>query len=307
MLEVAGHYDRLGGRSPLNDQMRELIAALRGELVAQGIRLPIFWGNRNWHPLLADTLRDMADAGVKRALAFVASAYSSYSGCRQYLENIEQARQPLGDLAPQIDKLRTFFNHPLFIAANAARLRSALARVAPQRVAFTAHSIPVSMAQSCTYEAQLRETCRLTAQAADLSATRWSLVYQSRSGRPQDPWLEPDILDHLRTAAARGERDLVVMPIGFLSDHMEVVYDLDYEARQVAESLGLRMVRAATVGTHPLFVRMIRELIEERLSGNSDRVAIGNMAPCPDVCPHDCCPEPGAAEDRGQSHSGTEG
>lgn len=294
LLEVAAHYDHFGGVSPINAQMRELIAALRAELAANQIDLPIYWGNRNWQPLLPDTLRAMSETGVRRALAYVSSAYSSYSSCRQYQENIAQARLPLGEAAPQIDRLRAFFNHPLFIAACAERLQQALGefpadRLPHAQVVFTAHSIPLSMARNCQYEAQLRETCRLTAEAVGLGTGRWNLVWQSRSGRPSDPWLEPDILEHLRSAAAQSQRDVVIMPIGFLSDHMEVLYDLDYEARQVAEQLGIKMVRAATVGTHPLFVRMIRELIEERLSGQPERAATGQFSAAPDVCPPDCC------------------
>src|SRR5262249_34867642 len=203
MLEVARHYEHFDGKSPINDQMRALIAALRPELAAHHIPLPIYWGNRNWHPLLADTVREMAAAGIRRAIAYVASAYSSYSGCRQYLGDIERARQAAGDAAPRIDKLRVFYNHPLFIAANAAHLTAALEQILPDRrdravVAFTAHSIPASQAAGCQYEAQLRETCALTAAAAGVDASRWQLAYQSRSGRPEDPWLGPDIGDHLR-------------------------------------------------------------------------------------------------------------
>jgi ferrochelatase len=297
MLEVAGHYGHFGGRSPLNDQMRELIAALRDELAAHHIELPVYWGNRNWHPLLADTLREMKSAGVRRALAYVASAYSSYSGCRQYLGDIERARQSAGADAPQVDKLRVFFNHPLFIAANAARLSATLENLPPDRhatvrVVFTAHSIPASMAATCQYEAQLRDTCRSTAEAAGVAPSQWSLVYQSRSGRPDDPWLGPDIGDHLRELQKRHVDEAVVMPIGFLSDHMEVIYDLDYEARQVADGLGMRLYRAATVGTHPLFVRMLRELIEERIPADAPRPAVGAFPAWPDECPADCCPAP---------------
>ena len=297
MLEVAAHYEHFDGKSPLNDRMRDLVSKLRGELAAHSIDLPVYWGNRNWHPLLADTLREMASCGVKRALAYVASAYSSFSGCRQYLGDIERARQAVGESAPQVDKLRVFYNHPLFIAANTHRLSDALAKVPTERrtavhVAFTAHSIPSSMAASCQYEGQLLDTCRQTADAAGIPMERWQLVYQSRSGRPQDPWLEPDILDHLRSLGARGIADVIVMPIGFLSDHMEVMYDLDYEARQVADELGLSMVRASTVGTHPLFVNMVRELIQERLSDDPARAACGLSAAWPDVCPADCCPPP---------------
>lgn len=297
MLEVAAHYDHFEGVSPINAQMRELIAKLRPELEGHGIRLPIYWGNRNWYPLLADTLREMAEAGVARALAYVASAYSSYSGCRQYRDDIERARLAVGERAPQVDKLRAFYNHPLFITANAEGLQAALGAFPSESlsrvsVVFTAHSIPLSMARNCDYEKQLRETCRLTVEAAGLMPNRWQLVFQSRSGRPEDPWLEPDILDHLRAIHTAGVENMVVMPIGFLSDHMEVMYDLDFEAKQLCDELGLKMVRAATVGTHPLFVRMIRELIEERLSGQPERAAIGTYPASHDVCPADCCPAP---------------
>ena len=295
MLEVASHYEHFDGKSPLNDQMRDLVRSLGVELAAHSIDLPIYWGNRNWHPLLADTLREMASHGVKRALAYVASAYSSYSGCRQYLDDIERAREAVADAAPQVDKLRVFYNHPSFIAANIARLSEALVRLPAERrqavhVAFTAHSIPQSMAAHCEYESQLLDTCRQTADAAGFSQASWQLVYQSRSGRPEDPWLGPDIAEHLRDLRARGVRDVIVMPIGFLSDHMEVMYDLDYEAQKVADELGLSMIRASTVGTHRLFISMVRELIQERLSGDPLRDASGASGAWPDVCPVDCCP-----------------
>lgn len=299
LLEVAGHYEHFQGKSPINDQMRELIARLGPELAAHGIHLPIYWGNRNWHPLLADTLREMTSAGVQRAIAYVASAYSSYSGCRQYLGDIERARQAAGPGAPQVDKLRVFYNHPLFIAANAARLDEALSRVPAARrtgvhVAFTAHSIPQSLAQTCRYESQLNETSRLTAGQAGLAPQQWQVVYQSRSGRPADPWLGPDILEHLRDIRARGIAEAVVMPIGFLSDHLEVLYDLDTEAQQLADQLGLTLIRAATVGTHPLFIELVRSLFAERLGERPERPAIGNDPAWPDFCPADCCPPPRA-------------
>ncbi|MBI3861886.1 MAG: ferrochelatase [Planctomycetia bacterium] len=297
MREVASHYEHFDGKSPLNDQMRDLIARLRPELEAHGIHLPIFWGNRNWHPLLPDTLRDMAAAGVRRALAWVASGYSSYSGCRQYLQDLERARAAVGPGAPQVAKLRVFYNHPSFIATSSARLQAACEQLPPDRrgsahLAFTAHSIPSSMAATCAYEQQLLETCRLTSEQAGAAPDSWQLVYQSRSGRPQDPWLGPDILDHLRSIAAQGTSDVVVMPIGFLSDHIEVLYDLDFEAQNLAQELNLNMIRAATVGTHPLFVGMIRELIAERLSGTPAHPAIGANPAWPDDCPADCCPAP---------------
>jgi ferrochelatase len=319
MLEVAEHYYHFGGISPINRHVRELISALRAELDAAGIALPIYWGNRNWHPLLPHALREMARAGHQRALAYVTSAYSSYSGCRQYRENIEQARLAVGPSAPQVDKLRAFFNHPEFIAANVERVREAWSQLPADaqtaaRIAFTAHSIPLSMASTSAYVEQLTETCRLIAEELALPAERWRLVYQSRSGRPQDPWLEPDIGDHLRSLKSAGVADVIVAPVGFLSDHIEVLYDLDEEARRIAEESGLRMIRAGTVGAHPRFVRMIRELIEERLRG-TERRCVGTLGPRPDVCPVDCCPPPSspgnrpsasanARRDAGGNHSG---
>ncbi len=288
--EVAHHYELFGGVSPINAQNRALIAALRPELDAHGITLPIYFGNRNWDPFLAGTLREMADAGVERALAFFTSAYSSYSGCRQYRENLFSAQQEVGPCAPEVVRTRMFFNHPGWIEANADHVRSALAQVPVGReahIAFTAHSIPAAMAEACRYEDQLRESVRLVAEAVGAADT--ALVYQSRSGPPQVPWLEPDILDHLRTLAERGVTDVVLSPIGFVSDHLEVLFDLDVEARDTAAELGLHLVRAASAGTHPAFIAMIRELIEERLGRSSGRHAAGRFAASHDVCPVDCC------------------
>ncbi|MFN7813833.1 MAG: ferrochelatase [Planctomycetia bacterium] len=295
MLEVAEHYQHFGGRSPINEQNRALLAALRAELDRHGPRLPVYWGNRNWHPLLTDTLREMADAGVRRAIAFVTSGFSSYSGCRQYRENIAAARQPLGDRAPEVDKIRVFFNHPGFVGPMAANVRAALARFpeadrAAVPVLFTAHSIPTSMADGCRYVPQLRESCRLVAERAGVKD--WNLVFQSRSGPPTQPWLEPDICDAIRSLHTAGGRRLVIAPIGFISDHMEVLYDLDTEAADLCRSLGVDMARAATVGTAPEFVSMVRELIAERAWGLPDRTAIGLLPANHDVCPIDCCPAP---------------
>jgi ferrochelatase len=297
LLEVAEHYHHFGGVSPINAQVRELIAALEPELRRQGVDLPLYWGNRNWAPMLPDAVKAMTEAGSKHALAVVLAAYSSYSSCRQYREDVERARQEVGPDAPVFDKMRVYFNHPDFVAANADRVADALNALnqplrAAARVAFTAHSIPSSMAATCNYEIQLREACRLVAEALGIGPDRWSLVYQSRSGRPQDPWLEPDILDHIRAIHADGAPALVVHPIGFLSDHMEVLYDLDEEARLLCDELGLPMARSATVGTHPRFVAMLAELIRERVTGSPDRRAIGAYGPNHDVCPVDCCLPP---------------
>ena len=212
LLEVAKHYDRFGGASPLNQQVRDLIACLEPDLRLHAIDLPVYWGNRHWTPLLADTLREMTRNKVRRALALVLAAYGSYSSCRQYLENLDAARSAAGPDAPHIDKIRPFYNHPGFVAANAEHLGEALSSASsadPVHVMFTAHSIPRNMADTCAYAAQLEETCRLVAAQAGIPRERWTLAYQSRSGRPADPWLEPDILDELRTRHHSGVRSTV--------------------------------------------------------------------------------------------------
>lgn len=296
MLAVAKHYELFGGVSPINAQNRQLIASLQHEFAANGPHLPIYFGNRNWHPLLPDTLSQMRDDGVRKALAFVTSAYSSYSGCRQYLENIEAARASVPD-APQVDKIRAFYNHPEFIRANVEQIETALAQFPePQRefmhVIFTAHSIPQSMAASCDYARQLQETARLVfLELGDGKAapSGYSLAYQSRSGSPAQPWLEPDICDHLNTLKSAGIADVVVAPIGFVSDHIEVLYDLDHEAQEVAKQLGINMRRARTAGSRPAFVKMIRELVLERMDQAAERRFLGNDGIRPDICAPGCC------------------
>jgi ferrochelatase len=295
MLAVAEHYYHFEGKSPINQQTRELIAALKNELNAHGPRLPVYWGNRNWHPMLADTLRQMRQDGIQRALAFVTSAYSSYSGCRQYREDIARARAEVGTGAPEVDKLRPFFNHPGFIDATEERLRDALSELPEHarrdvQIVYVAHSIPISMANSSDYVRQLEEVRKLVSER--LAITNHALVYQSRSGAPGQPWLEPDVLDYLRELKSRNAASGVVLaPISFISDHMEVLYDLDIEARQVCDSLQLPMARAKTVGVHPKFIAMIRELILERTAA-SERRALGSLGPRQDVCAGDCCPAP---------------
>ncbi|HEU4770416.1 MAG TPA: ferrochelatase [Pyrinomonadaceae bacterium] len=285
LLKVAEHYELFGGVSPINQQNRNLIEALSRELKANGPELPIYWGNRNWHPLLPDAMREMAADGIKDALAFVTSAYSSFSSCRQYQQNIAAAQAEVSN-APRVEKLRPFYNHPLFIEANVDRIRIACGGKTPSQLVLTAHSIPDSMAAHCDYAVQLAETGRLVAQ--ELNVKNWTVVYQSRSGSPMQPWLGPDICDHLRALNAAGVSEVVVAPIGFVSDHIEVVYDLDFEAQHVAEELGMNMVRAATAGTHPSFVKMIRELILERVN-NAPARFLGSRGANPSVCPADCC------------------
>ncbi len=296
LLEVAEHYQHFGGASPINDQNRALLAAVRAELDRAGLAVPIYWGNRNWAPYVEETVRRMTDDGVRLALAVPTSAYSSYSACRQYWEDISRAQVATGASAPRIDKVRHYFNHPGFVTANADGLRAALAEVPPgSRVAFTAHSIPVSMAQRSgptggLYERELRETAALVIAAVDADLD-WDLVWQSRSGPPSVPWLEPDIAEHLRRLAGTVP-GVVVAPIGFVSDHLEVRWDLDIEAAEVAAGLGLPFVRAATAGTHPAFVSTVVELLLERSDPAHPRRALGRMGPSHDVCPADCCPAP---------------
>lgn len=295
MLEVAEHYYHFGGVSPINQQCRDLIEALRTEFETQQIQLPIYWGNRNWDPYLADALKQMRDDGIQQPLAFVTSGYSSYSGCRQYREDLQKACAA-ADWKIEIPKVRVFYNHPDFIAATSKCVSQALAKFPTSkrdsvRVAFTAHSVPLSMSESSNYVQQLRETGRLVADACHIDESRCDLVFQSRSGPPHMPWLEPDILDHLRTIRQNGCQEVVIAPIGFLSDHMEVLFDLDEEARQVCDEIGLEMQRAATVGTHPKFVAMIRKMVQERIVG-SERLSVGEFGPNHDTCPLDCCPTP---------------
>jgi ferrochelatase len=286
MMSVAKHYEMFGGVSPINQQNRNLIAALEKELERNGPRLPIYWGNRNWHPMLVDTVGRMADDGIQNALAFVTSAYSSYSSCRQYLENISNAQAQVGPRAPRIEKLRPFYNHPLFIEANVEHVRAALEEARDAQLVFTAHSIPESMAANCDYVMQLAETGSLIAR--ELHVDNWRLVYQSRSGSPGQPWLGPDILEHLKSLASAGVKEVVVAPIGFVSDHRECVYDLDFEAQNLARELGMKLVRAATAGTHPSFVKMIRKLMLERIDNTPARF-VGSHGARTGLCAPDCC------------------
>ena len=292
MLEVAEHYQHFGGVSPINEQNRQLIAALKEELASHDIDLPIYWGNRNWEPMLQDAIDQMRADGVSKALSFMTSAFSCYSGCRQYRENIQTCQAQIGEDAPQFDKLRVFYNHPGYVEPVTENVRKAFNTFPEESrddaaLVFTAHSIPMGMATGALYESQLQESCRLVAENLDRS--QWDLVYQSRSGPPQQPWLEPDVLDHIKELHERGVKNVVVMPIGFISDHMEVMFDLDTEAKELCEELGMGFARAATVGTAPRFVSMIRELIVERALG-TEKLSLGSHGPCHDVCPPKCCP-----------------
>ena len=267
MLEVAEHYYHFDGRSPINDQCRNLIAALEDEL-----HLPIYWGNRNWHPMLADTVAKMRDDGVRRALALATSAFGSYSGCRQYREDIERARAVVEN-APEIDKMPPFWDHPGFIETIALRVREALQKLPGAAIVYTAHSIPVAMAHSSPYERQLRSVCAIVNEQLGLGNP--VLAFQSRSGPPSQPWLEPDIGDYIRGTDAK---KLIVVPVGFLSDHMEVLYDLDTEAAALAAERGIEFVRAGTAGTHPRFIGAIREMVHTAME-------YGPRS----ICEPDCC------------------
>lgn len=296
MMEVAEHYQHFGGVSPINQQCRELISALETELKTEGVDLPIYWGNRNWHPLLPDTIKQLKADGAKKVLALVTSGFSSYSGCRQYRENIYAALDEVSASEIEVDKIRVFYNHPDFVAVNARNVQAAIDAVAEGQpdsvqVVFTAHSIPDSMSRTSDYVQQLTESSRLVAQDLNVPDDRWDLVYQSRSGRPQDPWLEPDICDHIEHLHQSGVRKLVICAIGFLSDHIEVLYDLDDEAKQKCDELGMSMQRAATPGCDPQFVTMLRKLVQERLNG-CQAECMGRFPANHDVCPVDCCPAP---------------
>lgn len=295
--ELAEPYYLLGGVSPLNAQNRALVAAVVDEFHRHGPPIAVYWGNRHTPPFLEEAVQQMADDGCQRALAFMTSAFGSYPGCRQYQEAIEQARLAVGPESPQIDKLRLFFNHPGFIESAADRVQSTLAQLSPgdqekARLIFTAHSLPVWMAQTSPYPTQVQEACRLVAE--QLERTSWALVYQSRSGPPDQPWLQPELPDFLWPLRAQEPelRHLVFVPIGFLSEHIEVIYDLDVEVAEACKALGFEYHRSGTVGVHAGFVKMIRELTMERIDPNAPRLALGVLGPSPDECPSACCPPP---------------
>jgi protoporphyrin/coproporphyrin ferrochelatase len=290
---VAEHYHHFGGVSPINEQNKALIAALQKELAAAGIDLPVYWGNRNWTPYVEDTWRQLAEDGVEHVYVFATSAYASFSGCRQYHEDIARARASCGhdSTRPPLtaEKLPHYFDSPGFVQANADALAAAIASLPEDvrgtaRLVATAHSIPEAMAAVAgpaggAYEAELIAAAeRVVAETAP--GRPFDLVWQSRSGPPSVPWLEPDVNDHLRTLAKDGETAVVLFPIGFISDHLEVIWDLDNEAKATAEELGLAFARAATAGTHPAFVASIRELLEERRAGGLPRLGTNCAAAC---------------------------
>ncbi|MGI5403406.1 ferrochelatase [Streptomyces sp. CA-135486] len=315
LKEVGQHYFLFGGVSPINDQNRALLDALRKDFAGHGLDLPVHWGNRNWAPYLTDTLREMVAAGHRRIAVLATSAYASYSGCRQYRENLADALATLeaeGLELPRVDKLRHYFNHPGFVRPMIDGVLKSLADL-PEKVragahlAFTTHSIPTSAADASgpaaehgeggAYVRQHLEVARLIADAVrtETGVERpWQLVYQSRSGAPHIPWLEPDICDHLEDLHASGAPAVVMVPIGFVSDHMEVLYDLDTEATAKAAELGLPVRRSATVGADGRFAAAVRDLVLERAAAEralpAERCALGALGPSHDLCPVGCCP-----------------
>ncbi len=290
--KIAARYADFGGVSPINAHTREFIAALKSRLETDGPALPVYWGNRNFDPMLGDTLKQMANDGIGRAIAYVTSTFSSYSGCRKYREDLFEATDGLAN-APVIDKLRVGFNHPGFIEAVAERISEARAGLPAERLEsaahlFTAHSLPESMAASSPYVAQLTDAAASAAKAAGIGD--WRLVFQSNNARyGGEPWLGPDISDALEAEAKDGRSDAIVIPIGFVCDHMEVVLDLDVDAARRAGEVGINMIRAGTVGAHPAYVGMVRDLIVERMTGATTRATVGALPAKHDFCPADCC------------------
>jgi len=323
LTEVGRHYFLFGGVSPINGQNRELLAALRKDFAEHGLDLPVYWGNRNWAPYLVDTLRELAADGHRRILVLATSAYAGYSGCRQYRENLADALETLrAEGLPEltVDKLRHFYNHPGFVRPMIDATLAALAELPAEvrdaaRLTFTTHSIPTAMADSSgdpgdpargepggAYVAEHLDVARLiaeaVAEATGVADRPWELVYQSRSGAPHIPWLEPDICDHLEAVHQAGAEAVVMVPIGFVSDHMEVRYDLDTEAVAKAAELGLPVARAATVGADPRFTAAVRELVLERAAVERgtqvERCVLGTLGASHDVCAVACCPNPRA-------------
>ncbi len=299
--EVGEHYYQFGGKSPINDQNKKLLEAIEAELRRRDIQVPLYFGNRNWDPYLIDALHEMKRDGKSSALAFFTSVFSCYSGCRQYRENILSAQEEFGEGAPAVQKLRNFYNHPGYISAMASRVEESLAEFeAPSaektHLVYTAHSIPESMAEKCRYAAQFQECSGLVSERA-APELPWSIAYQSRSGAPHIPWLEPDICDHISELARKGVSQVLVVPIGFVSDHMEVIFDLDTEAKEAAEELGMDFLRAGTAGTHPAFIQMIVDIFEEQYLGREQRPFCGERGATPDLCAKGCC-LPGARPGR---------
>ncbi|OUU80121.1 MAG: ferrochelatase [Gammaproteobacteria bacterium TMED78] len=288
---IAKRYQQFDGISPINEETRKFITALKKDLLKNNIDLPVYWGNRNWHPMLKDTFKAMQDDGVKNIITFVTSTFSSYSGCRKYREDLYVANETLGSPF-KVDKLRLGFNHPSFIEAVTSRAKDAIEGFGSfdekeTIIFFTAHSLPLSMAKNTKYVAQLKEASFLV--ASSLRAKNWELIFQSNNASYGEPWLEPDIEEAIKGLPSRGYKNLVIVPIGFVCDHMEVILDLDVEAKAIAKEKNINMVRANTVGDHPTYISMVTSLIQERLRGDSNRPSLGVLGPSHNYCPPDCC------------------
>jgi len=272
--EVAHHYEAVGGKSPLNEITFRQAAALQQLLNVRTGGLPVYVGMRNSDPFFADTLRHMSNDGIKQALGFILSSHRTEASWERYQKNIADARAELSGAAPKVDYCDGWHDHPLFIQCWAELIAAAFAGIAPERrsstaLIFTAHSLPAAMAARSHYVDEVQTTARLIANS--LNRKSWSLAYQSRSGRPSDPWLEPDIATVIRDCAARGAKDVVVAPIGFVCDHVEVLYDLDIETKKLAADLGMNFVRASCPNDHPTFIRMMASVIEERIKKAKDK------------------------------------
>ena len=307
LLAVAEHYQRFGGVSPINGQNRALVSAIETDFATHGIDLPVYWGNRNWAPYLTDELARIAADGHSRVLALLTSAYSSYSGCRQYREDLAVSVAPLGERAPAVDRIRHYFNHPGFVEAMVASTATAVGALPAEvrdaaRLVFVTHSIPTSMDETSgpdggAYTAQHRDVAETVAAGVGVATGvrhDLDLVFCSRSGPPTQSWLEPDVNDHLEKLAAGGVPAAVLVPVGFVSDHMEVRFDLDTEALETAHRVGLPVTRATTVGTDPAFVGAVRELVLERAAvargEQPSCAALGTLGPSHEICPVGCCP-----------------
>ena len=290
---VAEQYELFGGKSPINELNQQLLCALNEELASRGHEMATFWGNRNWHPFVTDTIVDLKSLGHTSTVCLVTSAFSSYSGCRQYHEDLDRARNEVPG-APNIERVRVYWDHPDFLGTAAellAESRDAAGLSSETPVLHSAHSLPLSMAANCDYQQQLNEAAAIVNELAGMRGP-YEVVFQSRSGPPSVPWLTPDIDQRIHELAEQGTQELLVHPLGFVADHMEVLFDLDTQSAAAAKEAGVKMVRTPTVGTHPRFVSMLVDLVEEAAGLRADRPSLSKSGPRPDKCNSQCCPAP---------------
>ena len=290
---VAEQYELFGGKSPINELNQQLLSALDEELVSRGHEMATFWGNRNWHPFVTDTIADLKSLGHTSTVCLVTSAFSSYSGCRQYHEDLDRARNEVPG-APNIERVRVYWDHPDFLGTAAellAESRDAAGLSSETPVLHSAHSLPLSMAANCDYQQQLNEAASIVNELAGMRGP-YEVVFQSRSGPPSVPWLTPDIDQRIHELAEQGTQELLVHPLGFVADHMEVLFDLDTQSAAAAKEADVKMVRTPTVGTHPRFVSMLVDLVEEAAGLRADRPSLSKSGPRPDKCNSQCCPAP---------------